>query len=273
MIRERHQSSLKLCAALVNETEQNSSWEVTSRDRTSTYTVSLLNNTCPQQCEIRCYDCDICVHIYTCNCADALIRYTICKHIHLVARVTTDIVKPGENSDETPQHSSENLLQTIQDKNVCDIATLRNDLQTSLSGLSWQINMINDIETLRCIRKYINSAANLIKLKVNPLVPTNKHPVNIHIERQRSFFSTKRKREKPCVRLRKPTDKEKEDICTTLQDANKSLYKQPAEGKSTYSPMPKQTTSKCTLLASHNHTHTHTHTHKEFSYGYVTSRH
>ena len=162
MIRERHQSSLKLCAALVNETEQNLSWEVTSRDRTSTYTVSLLNNTCPQQCEIRCYDCDISVHIYTCNCADALIRYTICKHIHLVARVTTDIVKPGENSDETPQHSSENLLQTIQDKNVCDIATLRNDLQTSLSGLSWQINMINDIETLRCIRKYINSAANLI---------------------------------------------------------------------------------------------------------------
>ena len=72
MIRERHQSSLKLCAALVNETEQNSSWEVTSRDRTSTYTVSLLNNTCPQQCEIRCYDCDICVHIQLCRCIDPL---------------------------------------------------------------------------------------------------------------------------------------------------------------------------------------------------------
>ena len=129
VIRERHKSSLKFSIDTVTETEKNSSWDVMSKDGTLTYTVSFLSNTCSEQCQIRCRDCDICVHNYTCNCADALIHYTICKHIHLVARIATNLVKQDENGDETPHPSVETVHHNLKDESKgCDVETLKIDL-------------------------------------------------------------------------------------------------------------------------------------------------
>uniref|UniRef100_A0A1X7UJ23 SWIM-type domain-containing protein n=1 Tax=Amphimedon queenslandica TaxID=400682 RepID=A0A1X7UJ23_AMPQE len=33
---------------------------------------------------LRCHECNICTHMLSCNCMDAVMHFTICKHIHLV---------------------------------------------------------------------------------------------------------------------------------------------------------------------------------------------
>ena len=64
-------------------------WAVKSAESSQEYTVNLEQERCTQDCALECTQCNICVHMYSCACCDYLIRGTICKHIHLVARTTS----------------------------------------------------------------------------------------------------------------------------------------------------------------------------------------
>ena len=100
MIRARHQSSLKLSFSQVIETDTTShtgTWEVVSSETNNRYSVTLVHNICPESCSITCPECNICIHMFFCNCADALIRSTICKHIHLVARFQSHTYRTAQN--------------------------------------------------------------------------------------------------------------------------------------------------------------------------------
>ena len=77
-------SHLHLSYAHVNETTKP---EVTSNETQRNYTVTQVHTICPHKC-IHC--CSVCVHMFVCNCVDALIRTTMFKHIHLVARYKTE---------------------------------------------------------------------------------------------------------------------------------------------------------------------------------------
>ena len=124
MIKERHQSSLRLSPTQVCKTEQSFTGLVQSSNETSTYSVTLLNKVCPQNCAMLCPDCNICVHMYMCNCADALIRTTICKHMHLVARMSSSISKSTTYVQETLDdgNNETTLLESLQEKTrLCDI--------------------------------------------------------------------------------------------------------------------------------------------------------
>ena len=84
-IRKRHDTSLKLSINAVKEID-NTTWMVQSSDGAQYHTITWDQHKCPINCCLICIDCNICVHCYTCNCPDALIQSTICKHIHLVVR-------------------------------------------------------------------------------------------------------------------------------------------------------------------------------------------
>ena len=155
---------------------------------------------CPHKCLLYCPECSICVHMFICNCADALIRTTMCKHIHLVARYKSD--KTTADTDE--------------------ISGSR-DNTTSDSALGKQHNESFLHETSR---QYLTSALNFIKAQnqvPQSFVLTKNTPPNQLIE-QRSFFSTKRRRKQATVRIHKPTSKEKDEICLALLDKHRSLY-------------------------------------------------
>ena len=63
-----------------------------------------------------------------------------------------------------------------------------------------------------------------------------KEPVNKQIEKQRSFFSTKKKRKCTHTRIRKPTTTEKEEISVALLQKCSTLYgKQMSLSKNTIS--------------------------------------
>ena len=249
MIRTRHQSSLKLSFSQVHNTNQASTWEVVSSETTNMYSVTLIQSTCPHNCSIRCSECNICVHMFICNCADALIKSSICKHIHLVARLQSTIAnntplcssatyndislctEKDESISDTGAFSGCTeeglLLETLQDKTMlANIATVRKDVQRAISSLSGYLQKIDNIGTLKEIRSYITSAINLIRARqsIPQTFPATKtEPATKHVEKQRPFFSTKRKRKKAAVRLQKPTAKEKDYICTALLQKT-SLY-------------------------------------------------
>ena len=83
MIRIRHQASLKLSFSSVRATEHKDTWEVESSEGNMVYNVTQLHEQCPHSC---CTQCAVCVHMFSCDCCDALIKSSICKHVHLVAR-------------------------------------------------------------------------------------------------------------------------------------------------------------------------------------------
>ena len=75
---KRHMASEKLPSSLVKAID-NKTWAVTSSDNQREYIVEQESDKCGVNCAMRC-ECNICVHMYCCNCADALIHHTICKH-------------------------------------------------------------------------------------------------------------------------------------------------------------------------------------------------
>jgi len=46
------------------------------------YIVRINDEIC--ECQLRCPACNICVHNMSCTCLDAVLRSTICKHVHYV---------------------------------------------------------------------------------------------------------------------------------------------------------------------------------------------
>ena len=60
--------------------------EVESEKKGKTYTVKLTEEECGAYCVVKCVDCNICLHKYTCTCYDFLLHCVMCKHIHLVCK-------------------------------------------------------------------------------------------------------------------------------------------------------------------------------------------
>lgn len=235
-IRARHRASLKIPTDHITETEEYCTWKVKSADGKDVYHVTQINKQCPHNCSISCPDCHICVHIFSCNCPDALIRATICKHIHLLVRYisetsTSCTILPQEDLS---QMNETVLLENLKDKiQFCELQTYKHQQLSTLAG---QLHTISNIETLRDVKTLINSALNLIKARetVPTVLPVpRKEPPNKHIQTQRSFFSTKRKRKPSKVRIAKPTKQEKTDICNALLKGCKQLL--PPFTQSTFS--------------------------------------
>ena len=95
VIRRRHMESTKLSTESVmqcNDTQ----CSVVSSGGTCKYTV--LKHKCPLNCHLRCVSCNNCVHSFSCDCMDALVNYTICKHIHLVVSSKQPRETPAYNT-------------------------------------------------------------------------------------------------------------------------------------------------------------------------------
>ena len=84
MIQARHPNSLNFDFGSVTQSEENS-WICKSGDGKRNYTVILKSQRCDdRQCSLKCSNCNICEHTYTCSCVAFPLYSTIYKHIHLV---------------------------------------------------------------------------------------------------------------------------------------------------------------------------------------------
>ena len=221
-IQQRHASSMELDATSINP-QSDVSWTVLSSDKQQKYFVTHETETFPHQCYLRCNDCQICIHMFSCNCADSLIHNTICKHIHLVARQLFLKFKNNTIGNHETCTMKPAVLLSVQRSNA-DPNTAKKRLQSKLALLSTLIDEETCTSTLTAAETHITSALSTMKaLHVKDLVqltPTNKHPSNTAVSLQRQFHSTKRKSKPTSVRIAKPTNEQKRMICVTLFSAS-----------------------------------------------------
>ena len=86
-INDRHSRRVQMSTDCVVEVESQK-WKVKSQDGKRCYNIIKQRESCTDaSCSLRCQRCNICVHIFLCNCPDSLIRSTICKHVHLLQTV------------------------------------------------------------------------------------------------------------------------------------------------------------------------------------------
>ena len=234
---QRHHASKSLPFRSVTKTDEYT-WQVVSSGGRRSYTVVREEQVCPMNCYLRCSLCNICVHLYSCNCMDCLIHNTICKHIHMIAKYQCSILPDNDHviSDKTNNNNTTNdsngtgtvesatsfILNTLQHKERMDhnLSNVRLRLTNKLSILTTQILYCNELDTLLAAEKHINSATHLIQaMTTYPNTTyecTTPEPPNKNIQPQRPFYSTKKKRATSTIRLAKPTEEEKEKVRDAL---------------------------------------------------------
>ena len=128
-IRKRHLASQKLSYSLLSTVDSNT-WRVqSSTDLDKYYTVEKDKQECDGKCALKCQEWNVCVHMYCCNCNDAFVGHTICKHIHLVASSNQNSIDSSDvsfNQDYAP------LLATLQ-TDVDDVSNMKNSIMKKLS--------------------------------------------------------------------------------------------------------------------------------------------
>ncbi len=205
VINKRHQLSKKLTLSQVSDLNH-SSWKVASSNSKEEYIVTHQTSVCPSKCLLKCVSCNICIHMYYCNCMDATVIHTICKHIHLVVRYNLQLdCKHSENqeindstvSKENSPSLKQSLLQTLTKCRQDSLYEVKQRLLNKLSILTTQVSMCKDTHALLTVEKCISTATSACKL-VSPCkfnTPTKQVPPNKNITPQRPFLSTKKKAE------------------------------------------------------------------------------
>ena len=160
MISKRHNESEKLSFSLIVN-EVNNSWTVQSSSKEQTYCVNKEEESCPFNCLLKCNTCDICVHMYSCTCYDAVINGTICKHIHFILRYS----RKGSSSiiaDEKEKESAL-VLTALKSGKQNDSFELKQRLQSQLAVLGIHIERCYDFNILLSAQAHIDSALTIIK--------------------------------------------------------------------------------------------------------------
>ncbi len=146
----------------------------------NSYHVVQQNAICPYNCYVKCTDCNVCIHMYSCDCPDSLIWATICKHVHLLVQsfsssLSIETLNEAVHSPILPQNK---ILQRIRESSQAtdDPKQCQENVHNNLMVLSGHVKTISNIQLLQQINTMVKSALNLIKAKeVNINTPKVKH--------------------------------------------------------------------------------------------------
>ena len=184
---------------------------------------------------------------------DAVIRHTICKHIHLVVRHNKVTSHADTQVDTDAIHVKANhslFLQTVEhEKQPSDLAQMKQRVLEQLCSLTAQIKQCTSIEGLLAAEKHIivaKGSCRLIRSSIDTdFICKSKEPANKKAITQQPFYSTKNRTRKPTIKLAKPTHKEREMLQTALLSKD-TLYKcEPTQGSiDSHNKHPNQTQAK-----------------------------
>ena len=115
-LKKRHAASKEQHCINV-EMEIGKEWAVrSSSDEHAIYTVRLVNADC--MCHIRCSECAVCIHTYSCTCADNQTFFNMCKHIHYICQVRLSYAVPvSEQCNADPDSDSDSGVLTVSNIN------------------------------------------------------------------------------------------------------------------------------------------------------------
>ncbi len=145
-INKRHKSAIQWSIKIDDD-----EWKVPSQNSSGIeYTVTRVKIKC--DCFLRCSNCDACIHMYTCNCVDATIHSTLCKHTHLVclpstSTSTSTLTVNGSTSDH--KQVKNYFSKILQQSNASETDKIRRNLQCKLQEVHQSSNNIQNKEALK----------------------------------------------------------------------------------------------------------------------------
>lgn len=141
-------------------------WEVGSLSN-EIYQIRESNKACT--CELRCIDCQACIHAYVCTCSDSCIKWNMCKHIHLCTTIkeqvtpTPQMKEDDEDTNlmiyENPKHEQNAMIKRQLDKQTSSNLSLslenyKTKIQTKLNSI---LSNVTNIEQCEVIEKALLS--------------------------------------------------------------------------------------------------------------------
>ncbi|XP_035230793.1 uncharacterized protein LOC118202716 [Stegodyphus dumicola] len=167
-IRKRHRQSMSMPEYQVIEIEPKKQWSVSKAviSREITFYDVRIHDPCA--CSIRCDDCNICIHAFSCTCIDYSIRFSICKHIHHVCQnQVTEVQRSGVT--ENDEFHSDNLVidvterdsrhakersaivnEITSEQNAESCESIRQETMKLFENLSKNVATIEGLRALRC---------------------------------------------------------------------------------------------------------------------------
>ena len=214
-IRQRHISSLNLDTNEVIKNDDCDLWKVFSNTKTEIYEVTKINDTC--NCDLKCDECNICIHAYICTCPDSSIKFNMCKHIHLVRKLIwqkENVLTCNNDTEEgvlvindEPTNSDlhKTIVSDLQNKEkLTDNSDLKSKKDRIMNQFLDVLNEATSDEDLKLISKMIAQsqatmrAANSLKQNATFSTVATEEPLQKRqkFDPQRKFVSTKKQREK-----------------------------------------------------------------------------
>lgn len=232
---KRHKSGEKISEEDIQQINP-TSWYVRSQeDEETSYKVSRVNEVCA--CYIKCSKCEVCHHMFNCECIDFNVRGIACKHIHAVQIMTMGPTKEeynGKNGKSKTEDIEyfEGFLRA--DDNAggkqTDLQQVKMTLMSKISSLTDIVQSSISAMGLRTALAHVNSAITvaegLNRLEYEhsyDLKPKHDYPPNKKFELQQRFTSTKKKHVRPKVTLQQPTMKERRNLKTKLADESPKI--------------------------------------------------
>ena len=234
-IRARHKTSVSLSNDSI--VKDDNGYIVSSSSSFETYLVQEAVENC--DCQLICVDCkNICIHRYTCTCLDASIKWNMCKHIHLFCQYEFSSIKSDNtNIDAKSDFYQQMLCIDDQDRAEDEASVLvaelskKNESASNLFLIQEKeelkkdfLQILDDVSTAED-RIIVKNALKSLKatlaakrnLKENILITQKKSvSYNKNIEPQRRLFSTRKRKRKQTNPIKKPDQKESNEIALSL---------------------------------------------------------
>ncbi|CAG9817796.1 unnamed protein product [Phaedon cochleariae] len=198
-IRESHKRSLNITDSMILVNSESNKWEVVSSENSSKkYEIQKeeVDSCSSLKCNLKCYDCNICVHNFKCTCLDNIIHFNICKHIHAVVKheniLHGNVFSEMKNHTEMHNISFPTLIPLGQsvEKNKEKITEINAKCEL-LIGLSSRSNLEDD--GINKIIKHLDEAIKEANKGEVNFVQKKSLNINKYIEKQR-FQSKKKKK-------------------------------------------------------------------------------
>lgn len=211
LIRKKHKLSLEMDEEY-NVTECNDKYIVSKMKNSSmiTYDVENLKRAC--NCRIKCDECNICIHSFSCTCIVYAVQFVICKHIHYACKklsLSSPILEPDEHAmdrdsliidtdeqKERQMFEKDTIVSTLQKQSATTSAqtTLKDTLLHSIQQLQNRVLGIEESSQIKHIQQLINAANSY--LDIASVTPNNftkipklaAAPVNKKVEKQRELI-------------------------------------------------------------------------------------
>ena len=167
-IHKRHKSAMEIYRqnpSAITTVKEKEKWSIQSQSQPiCVYTVEKQLDVC--NCRLLCKYCGVCPHMYSCTCLDAVLHYTVCKHIHLVNLSITGCPTGTKTDvsleDDSPVHNyfSKSVTQSNERPKL---SLLKDNLHAMTQEIHTLISQTTDYTALRTAKNHLQATISSLR--------------------------------------------------------------------------------------------------------------